>query len=50
MPAEVSRDLHAVAHEPKRLLIVPGGDHRSAQHDPALQNATIAFIRGRFGG
>ena len=48
VPVEVSRELHAAAHEPKRLLIAPGGDHRSAQHDPALQDATIAFIRERF--
>lgn len=39
-----SRELYAAAGEPKELLVVPGGDHRSAQHDPELQDATIRFI------
>lgn len=44
-----SRELYAVAGEPKDLLVVPGGDHRSAQHDPELQDSSIRFIVGAVG-
>jgi alpha-beta hydrolase superfamily lysophospholipase len=37
IPWTVSEDLHAAAHEPKRLLVLPGGHHRSLQHDLELQ-------------
>jgi pimeloyl-ACP methyl ester carboxylesterase len=43
VPIAHSRRLHAAAAG-SRLLAVPGGDHRSAQHDPALQAAAIDFI------
>ena len=43
VPIEHSRRLHAAAAG-SRLLAVPGGDHRSAQHDPALQAAAVSFI------
>ncbi|MEA2309010.1 MAG: uncharacterized protein QOI65_1296, partial [Thermoleophilaceae bacterium] len=33
IPYTVSEELHAAAHEPKRLLVLPGGHHRSLQHD-----------------
>src|SRR5204863_4989311 len=32
VPYTVSEELHALAGEPKRLLILPGGHHRSIQH------------------
>lgn len=44
VPVAGSRELYAAAGEPKELLVAPGGDHRSAQHDPELQDATIRFI------
>ena len=37
IPWTVSEELHAAAHEPKRLLVLPGGHHRSLQHDLELQ-------------
>lgn len=37
VPIDCSRALYAAAGEPKELIEVPGGDHRSVQHDPALQ-------------
>jgi uncharacterized protein len=40
----VSEQLHAAAHEPKRLLVLPGGHHRSIQHDLELQALTRRFI------
>jgi alpha-beta hydrolase superfamily lysophospholipase len=44
IPYTVSEDLHAAAHEPKRLLILPGGHHRSLQHDLEIQSLSRRFI------
>jgi alpha-beta hydrolase superfamily lysophospholipase len=44
VPVEVSERLLAAAHEPKRLIAVPGGHHRSVQHDPELQAVSARFI------
>jgi uncharacterized protein len=44
VPWTVSEELHASAHEPKRLLILPGGHHRSLQHDLELQAESRRFI------
>jgi uncharacterized protein len=53
VPWTVSEELHAAAHDPKRLLVLPGGHHRSLQHDLELQALSRRFIldaaRGRFG-
>jgi hypothetical protein len=45
IPYTVSRDLHAAASEPKRLLLLPGGHHRSLQHDLELQAVSRRFLR-----
>jgi pimeloyl-ACP methyl ester carboxylesterase len=45
IPYTVSEDLHRAAHEPKRLLLLPGGHHRSIQHDLELQAVSRGFIR-----
>jgi uncharacterized protein len=45
IPYTVSEDLHARAREPKRLLVLPGGHHRSLQHDLELQGVSRRFIR-----
>lgn len=44
VPYTISQDLFEAAGEPKRLLIVPGGHHRSLQHDGEMQAETIRFI------
>jgi alpha-beta hydrolase superfamily lysophospholipase len=44
IPWTVSEDLHAAAHEPKRLVIVPGGHHRSLQHDMEIQDLSRRFV------
>jgi pimeloyl-ACP methyl ester carboxylesterase len=44
VPVEHSRALH-VAAAGSRLVAVPGGHHRSVQHDPELQALSIRFIR-----
>src|SRR5918998_581226 len=45
VPCAHSRRLHAAAPG-SRLIAVPGGDHLSAQHDPALQAAAVDFLVG----
>ncbi len=44
VPVEVSERLYAAAHEPKRLLALPGGHHRSIQHDAELQGVSVKFV------
>jgi len=44
VPVEHSRALH-VAAAGSRLVAVPGGHHRSVQHDPELQALATRFIR-----
>jgi uncharacterized protein len=44
IPWTVSEQLHAAAPEPKRLLVLPGGHHRSLQHDLELQALSRRFI------
>jgi alpha-beta hydrolase superfamily lysophospholipase len=44
VPYTISEELYAAAGEPKRLLIVPGGHHRSLQHDGEMQAESIRFI------
>jgi pimeloyl-ACP methyl ester carboxylesterase len=46
VPVGHSRALHAAAPG-SRLEIVPGGHHRSVQHDAALQALAVRFISGR---
>ena len=50
VPYTVSEDLYAAAGEPKRLLLLPGGHHRSLQHDVELQAVSRSFIRTRRAG
>jgi alpha-beta hydrolase superfamily lysophospholipase len=45
VPYTVSEELFLAAGEPKRLLIVPGGHHRSLQHDGEMQAETIRFVQ-----
>jgi pimeloyl-ACP methyl ester carboxylesterase len=45
VPYTVSEELHAAAHEPKRLLLFPGGHHRSLQHDLEVQSLSLRFIQ-----
>jgi len=50
IPWTASEQLHAAAHQPKRLLILPGGHHRSLQHDLELQALSRRFILDAAGG
>ena len=46
VPVESSRALHAAAPG-SRLVAVPGGHHRSVQHDPELQALALRFLAQR---
>lgn len=49
VPVEHSRALLAAAGMPvKRLIALPGGHHRSIQHDPELQGESLRFIAKAF--
>lgn len=45
IPWTASQELHDAAGEPKRLLVLPGGHHRSLQHDAELQGESLRWIR-----
>src|SRR5437588_557006 len=45
VPVEQSRELAAAMRDPEsRLIVVPGGHHRSIQHDHELQAVSLRFI------
>ncbi len=45
VPVEHSQQLAKhFASDKSRLIVVPGGHHRSIQHDPELQAASVKFI------
>jgi uncharacterized protein len=45
VPYTVSEQVYEWAQEPKRLLLLPGGHHRTVQHDEELQAVSRKFIR-----
>jgi uncharacterized protein len=50
VPIELSRSLARRARAPQsRLIAVPGGHHRSVQHDPELQAVSVRFIVAALG-
>jgi alpha-beta hydrolase superfamily lysophospholipase len=50
VPVEHSRELAALArHSLSRLVTVPGGHHRSVQHDPELNALAFRFLGRAFG-
>jgi fermentation-respiration switch protein FrsA (DUF1100 family) len=45
VPVQHSRELAALAQAPgSRLIVLPGGHHRSIQHDAELQAVSLRFI------
>ena len=44
VPYTISQELFESAGEPKRLLLMPGGHHRSIQHDLELQTEALRFV------
>jgi fermentation-respiration switch protein FrsA (DUF1100 family) len=50
IPSYWTEELYDRAREPRKLVLVPGGDHRSLQHDPELQSVALGWIERRLGG
>jgi fermentation-respiration switch protein FrsA (DUF1100 family) len=44
IPSEWSAELHDRAPEPRKLILLPGGHHRSAQHDAELQGLALRWL------
>ncbi len=55
IPFDFSQELFDHAAEPRKLVLVPGGHHRSVQHDSELQTVALRWVErsleaGRGGG
>jgi hypothetical protein len=48
VPYTFSEELYELAEEPKRLLLLDGGHHRSVQHDPEIQGETLRWLERAF--
>jgi uncharacterized protein len=44
VPHELSAELHRRAAPVKKLIVLPGGHHRSAQHDPELHGLALRWL------
>jgi fermentation-respiration switch protein FrsA (DUF1100 family) len=49
IPSDWSEQLYARAGEPRKLILLPGGHHRSAQHDPELQGVALRWLERNLG-
>jgi fermentation-respiration switch protein FrsA (DUF1100 family) len=49
VPSEWSEELYERAGDPRRILVVPGGHHRSVQHDPELQVTALRWLERELG-
>jgi pimeloyl-ACP methyl ester carboxylesterase len=47
IPSDFSREVCERKPEPKKLVIVPGGHHRSVQHDAELQGVALSWLTKR---
>lgn len=47
IPSDFSEELAGRKAGPKKLVILPGGHHRSIQHDPEMQSVALSWIAGR---
>lgn len=50
VPVAWTEELYAHAGEPRRLIVVPGGTHRSVQHDGELQGASLRWMQRQLEG
>jgi fermentation-respiration switch protein FrsA (DUF1100 family) len=44
IPSEWSEELYGHAAEPRKLIVLPGGHHRSVQHDAELQGVALRWM------
>jgi fermentation-respiration switch protein FrsA (DUF1100 family) len=44
IPSEHSEELYERAEDPRKLVLLPGGHHRSAQHDAELHGVALRWV------
>ena len=44
IPAHMSQRLYDAVEEPRTFWLLPGGDHRSAQHDPEINKRMLDWV------
>jgi alpha-beta hydrolase superfamily lysophospholipase len=44
IPSDWTAELYERAGEPRKLILAPGGDHRSLQHDPEFQAVALRWL------
>jgi fermentation-respiration switch protein FrsA (DUF1100 family) len=49
IPSDHSEELFERAGKPRKLIIVPGGAHRTVQHDSELQGAALRWVERELG-
>jgi uncharacterized protein len=49
IPSDTSEQLYAHAREPRKLILMPGGHHRSAQHDAELHGVALRWLERSLG-
>jgi len=49
IPWQSSRELYERASEPRRLIVLPGGHHRSAQHDAEINGVALRWMEKALG-
>jgi fermentation-respiration switch protein FrsA (DUF1100 family) len=49
IPSDWSEELYEHAAEPCKLVVVPGGDHRSLQHDAEIQGMALRWLERELG-
>ncbi|MEK6271714.1 MAG: alpha/beta hydrolase [Actinomycetota bacterium] len=49
IPSDWSEQLYARAREPRKLILLPGGHHRSAQHDAELHGVALRWLERNLG-
>jgi fermentation-respiration switch protein FrsA (DUF1100 family) len=49
IPYTWSEELYARAREPRKLIVLPGGHHRSAQHDAELHGIALRWLERALG-
>jgi fermentation-respiration switch protein FrsA (DUF1100 family) len=50
VPADWSERLYEAAADPRKLVVVPGGHHRSVQHDPELGSVALRWMERALAG
>jgi fermentation-respiration switch protein FrsA (DUF1100 family) len=49
IPFDWSEELYARARDPRKLILLPGGHHRSAQHDAELHGIALRWLERNLG-